>query len=165
MSDPSNMTRPPRAGKSPIVVLSKVVLPTPLRPMRQTSSPARTSRSTPQSTCDWPYATSRPLMDSIGLLAPPSQIDLEDARVALDLLDRPLAQHGPLMEHRHLTRDLPHELHVVLDDEHRPVRGDRLEQRAGPLRLLVGHAGNRLVDQQELRILRDHHPDLEPLLL
>src|SRR5690606_9968864 len=29
----------------------------------------------------------------------------------------------------------------------------------------VGHAGNGLVDEQELRILREQHPDLEPLLL
>src|SRR6185369_208157 len=138
MSAPSNVTRPPRTGKSPIVVLSRVVLPTPLRPIRQTSSPARTSRSTPQSTCDWPYATSRPLMDSIGPFALAPQVHLEDARIVLDLLDRALAQHRPLVEHRHRARDLPHELHVVLDDEHRAVRGDRLQQLARPLGLLVG---------------------------
>src|SRR3989441_2230802 len=165
MSAPSKVTRPLRTGRRPIAVLSSVVFPTPLRPMRQTSSPGPTSRSTPQSTCDWPYATSSPLMDSIGRLAPASEIDLEDARIALDLLYRALAEHRPLMEHRDLAGDLPHEFHVVLDDEDRPVGGDRLEQLPRPRGLLVGHAGDRLVHQQELRILRDHHTDLEPLLL
>ena len=53
----------------------------------------------------------------------------------------------------------------MLDDEDRPVRGDLLEQRAGARRLLVGHAGHGLVHEQELGVLGDHHPDLEPLLL
>src|SRR4030095_11921889 len=96
-------------------------------------------------------------MDSIGRLAPPPQIDLEDARIVLDLLDRPLAENGPLVEHRHLARDLPDELHVVLDDEHRAVNRDRLEQLAGPGSLLVGHPGDRLLDQEQLRA-RGGHP-------
>src|SRR2546426_11474548 len=104
-------------------------------------------------------------MDSIGRLAPPPEVDLEDARVALPLLDRPLAEDGPLVEDRHLAGDLPDELHVVLDDEHRPVGGDRLQQRARPRRFLVGHTRDRLVHEEQVGILRDHHPDLEPLLL
>src|SRR6266850_2460175 len=148
MSHPSKVTRPPRAGRSPIAVLSSVVLPTPLRPMRQTSWPEPTSRSTPHSTWDSPYATSSPLMDSIARLAPPAEVDLEDARIALHLLHRPLAEHGALVEHGDLACDLPHELHVVLDDEDRPVRGDHLEQLTRSRGLLVGHAGDRLVHQQ-----------------
>src|SRR5258708_36946262 len=41
----------------------------------------------------------------------------------------------------------------------------RLEQLAGALRLLVAHAGHRLVEQEEPRPLREQHPDLQPLLL
>src|SRR5712692_3907870 len=104
-------------------------------------------------------------MDSIGRLAPPPEIDLEDARIALDLLHRPLAEDRPQVQDRHLASNLPDELHVVLDDEDRPVGGDRLEQPAGPRSLLVGHARDRLVHEEQLGILRDHHPDLEPLLL
>ena len=33
------------------------------------------------------------------------------------------------------------------------------------MRLGVGHAGDRLVDQQQLRVLRQQHADLQPLLL
>ena len=148
------------------MVLSSVVLPTPLRPIRQTSSPG------PHLEVDAP--------EHLGLavggvepangqhrrrLAPPPEVDLEDPRVALDLLHRPLAEDRALVEHGHLAGDLPDELHVVLDDQHRSVGRDRLEQLAGARRLLVGHAGHRLVHEQQLRILRDHHPDLEPLLL
>src|SRR5574341_1730655 len=113
MSAPSKTTRPRRAGRRPIAVLSSVVFPTPLRPMRQTSSPAPTSRSTLQSTCDSPYATSNPSMDSIDRLAPAPEVDLQDARIVLHLLDRPLAEHRALMEHGDLAGDLAHELHVV----------------------------------------------------
>ena len=31
--------------------------------------------------------------------------------------------------------------------------------------LVVGHAGDRLVEQQQLRLLHQQHADLEPLLL
>src|SRR5206468_11264572 len=137
----------------------------PLRPIKLTSSPAPASRSTPQSTWDSPWATSSPLMDSISRLAPPPEIDLEDARIALDLLHRPLAENRSLVQDCHLASDLPDERHVVLDDEDRPIGGDRLEQRAGPRSLLVGHARDRFVHEEQLGILRDHHADLEPLLL
>ena len=39
------------------------------------------------------------------------------------------------------------------------------QQLGGLLGLGVGHAGDRLVDQQQLRVLRQQHADLEPLLL
>src|ERR1051326_3011590 len=80
MSTPSNTTRPPRAGIRPITVLSSVVLPTPLRPMRHTTLFAGTVRSTDQSTCDSPYAASRLSTVSMGLLAL-AEVDLEDARL------------------------------------------------------------------------------------
>ena len=64
-----------------------------------------------------------------------------------------------------LDAELAHELHVVLDDDHGVVLGDLLQQLGGLLRLGVGHAGDRLVDEQQLRVLREQHADLEPLLL
>src|SRR5437867_5139947 len=137
MSAPSNITRPPRAGISPMTVLSNVVLPTPLRPMRQTTLFAGTLRSTLHNTCDSPYAASSCSTVSMLFLSM-SEIDLEHARIGLDLVDGSLAQHRPLVKDRHLARDLTDELHVVLDDEHRAVGGDRLEQLAGAHRFLVG---------------------------
>ena len=45
------------------------------------------------------------------------------------------------------------------------VAGEREEQLGGALGLLVGHAGDRLVEQQQLGLLHQQHADLEPLLL
>src|SRR5262245_17482549 len=98
MSCPSSTIRPARAGSRPMTARSTVVLPTPLRPMRQTTCPAGTVRSTPHRTCEPPYATSSFSTDSMGLLAL-AQVDLLHARVALHLLARPLAQHAALVEH------------------------------------------------------------------
>ena len=64
-----------------------------------------------------------------------------------------------------LDAELAHEGHVVLDHDHGLVAVDLLEQLGGLLGLGVGHAGDRLVDQQQLRFLREQHADLEPLLL
>src|SRR5437762_8623116 len=56
MSTPLNATRPDCGGVSPMIERIVVDLPTPLRPSRQTHSPAVTSIETPNSTRDRPYA-------------------------------------------------------------------------------------------------------------
>jgi len=66
---------------------------------------------------------------------------------------------------RHLDAELAHERHVVLDHDHGAVAVDLLEQLGGLRGLDVGHAGDGLIDQQQLRLLRQQHADLEPLLL
>src|SRR2546430_17384599 len=98
MSAPSKLTRPPRAGSRPITVLSSVVLPTPLRPIRQRTWPWATDRWTPQSTCEPPKATSSRSTVSIGRLAAAPEVDLEPARIRLHLLHRALHQHRALVK-------------------------------------------------------------------
>src|SRR5438105_13748564 len=105
MSAPSRVMRPPRTGINPMTALSSVVFPTPFRPMRQTTLFAGTVSATLHRTWDSPYAASSPSTVSMGFFPVP-EIDLEDARIRLDLIDGPLAQHGALMQHRHLPRDL-----------------------------------------------------------
>ena len=53
-SRPSKITRPPDGRTRPITVLSVVLLPTPFRPSRPTTSPRATRSETPWSTCDFP---------------------------------------------------------------------------------------------------------------
>ncbi len=53
----------------------------------------------------------------------------------------------------------------MLDDDQRVLAFERQEQLGGALGLLVGHAGHRLVEQQQLGVLHQQHADLEPLLL
>ncbi len=69
------------------------------------------------------------------------------------------------MQAGHLDAELAHESHVVLDHHHRLGLVDLLEQFGGLHGLDVGHAGDRLVDQQQFRLLRQQHADLQPLLL
>src|SRR5439155_24709907 len=57
MSLPSNRIRPDRDRKSPITLFSNVLLHTPLRPIKQTTSPGPTSKSTSRTISVSPYAT------------------------------------------------------------------------------------------------------------
>src|SRR6516162_5715485 len=59
-SSPPSLMPPWRVSTRPTSVLRKVVLPAPLAPSSRTVSPARTSRSTPHSTCMVPYPASTP---------------------------------------------------------------------------------------------------------
>lgn len=69
------------------------------------------------------------------------------------------------MEHSDLMRDVLDELHVVLDDDHRPVLDDAMKQFRCLDPLGNAHPGDGLVEHQEIRILNQQHADLEPLLL
>src|SRR5947209_9087866 len=66
MSTPLKATRPAWGGVSPMIARMVVDLPTPLRPSRQTPSPAPTSIETPNSTRDSPYAVWISLTSSSG---------------------------------------------------------------------------------------------------
>ena len=69
------------------------------------------------------------------------------------------------MQACHLDAELADEMHVVLDHDHRMIARDFAQEIGGRRGLAVGHAGDRLVHQEELRVLRQQHADLEPLLL
>jgi hypothetical protein len=55
--------------------------------------------------------------------------------------------------------------HVVLDNDHGAILDDLLEQFRGLDTLRHAHAGNGFVEHQQLGVLNQQHPDLEPLLL
>src|SRR5512147_1015056 len=74
----------------PITDFSVVVLPAPLRPRSVTTSPARTSKSTPWSTCDSSYQACRSRTASSGGLAAASL--MAAAHVRLDHV--PVPRHG-----------------------------------------------------------------------
>src|SRR5207253_1605854 len=95
----------------------------------------------------------------------PSEIDLRDLQVVLDLPHRSLGELLALMEDGDLVRDLADEAHVVLDHHDRARARDLLDQLRGRVRLVAGHPGGWLVEQHEPRLRGHHHPDLEPLLL
>ena len=69
------------------------------------------------------------------------------------------------MQHRDLVGDVLDEFHVVLDHQHRAVLDDLVQQLRGLDALADTHAGDRLVEHQEVRVLNQQHADLQPLLL
>src|SRR5439155_4189695 len=97
---------PDRGGSRPIRLFSSVVLPTPLRPIRHTTSPAPTSRSTSRRTRLSPYDADSFSIRNIGFFPVLGQVHFDHPPVPLDLLHRPLAQHPALVEHRHRPGDL-----------------------------------------------------------
>src|SRR5689334_5224920 len=112
-----NRIFPDAAGKRPMITLSSGVLPTPLRPTRQTQPPAGTSRPTSPSAWLPPSNWFPCAAASIVVVGSLTEVDLHDARVALDLRHRAVGQHLAFVQDGHAARDAAHELHVVLDDD------------------------------------------------
>src|SRR5260370_15443492 len=95
----------------------------------------------------------------------PPQINLDHPLVLRDLIDRALRDDGALVQHRHLDPEFAHEGHVVLHHHDGTLAVDLPQQLRGLVCLGIGHAGDRLIDKQELRFLGEQHADFEPLFL
>ena len=87
-----------------------------------------------------------------------AQINLGDALVRHDLVNRPLRENPSEMQHRHAAGDLAHEGHVMLHRQHRQaVRLQGAHYLAGRLGLLRRHAGCRFVEHKQLRLEAGRH--------
>src|SRR5712691_1677591 len=97
----------------------------------------------------------------------PSQVSLDHARIGLDLSRRALGDLLAVVEHGDAVRHPHHDAHVVLDEEHAEWElGDEApEQGYEGAGLGLGHAGGRLVQQQERRLGRQRARDLQPSLI
>src|SRR5215470_13461986 len=155
---------PERGVSRPMMLFNSVVLPTPLRPRRQTTCPGGTCRCTSHNTWLSPYDTFRSLMVSIDVV-PSTQIDFNDASIALHHVHGALTQDTALMQHRDSLRRLTHKLHVVLHDQYRVVLRQSLQKLPGLLALVFGHTGYWFIQEKERWLLHDDHADLEPLHL
>ena len=69
------------------------------------------------------------------------------------------------MHDRDDVADLLDETHIVLDHDQGVLALEAVEDFRGLAGLLRRHAGGRLVHQDQVRILRHEHADLEPLRL
>src|SRR6266536_2755175 len=99
-----------------MMVASRVVLPTPLRP-RTASEPRSPSETlTSSSTTVAPYPARTAVRVSASAM-PLAEIDLAHAGMLGDLPGRALAQDLALHEHGDALGEAEHEVHVVLDDE------------------------------------------------
>src|ERR1700719_2418168 len=155
----SKRTEPVRFSTMPMIALSVVVLPTPLRPRSVTTSPACTSKVTPWSTWDSPYHASRLLtarsergsgIDGLGMAGP--EIGFAHRRILRHRLVVALGQHVAAGEHGDAVAQIGDDAEIVLDHQHGALVGQRSDQRADAGDVVVTHAGHRLLEQQHLRL-------------
>src|SRR5881296_991864 len=114
-SRPSNRTEPVRWPTMPMIDLSVVVLPAPLRPSSVTTSPGWTSKVTPCSTCDSPYQACRLSTAKSGSGMSNSHISFPHFRVGGHLLVVAFGEHTPAREHRDAVGKVRDHAEIVLD--------------------------------------------------
>src|SRR5581483_5804175 len=193
MGSPSSSTRPRRGRISPLIALSTVDLPAPFGPIRQTTSPASTVRSTPRRMSPAPYPATSPSTASSGggppgapvpALAPAvplstsslpdadsplmslPQVGVEDGGVGAYRVGRPGGDAGAAIHHDHRVAQPHHQVHVVLDDQEADAHGV-------PVPDVLLHRGDqrrvdargRFVEQHQLRLAHQHRGELQELSL
>src|SRR5437868_15297981 len=82
-----------------------------------------------------------------------SEIDFDDALVVLHVIDRAFGEDAALVQHGDARAEAAHEGHVMLDDDDGVLARQSEDEGGGLLGLAVGHAGDRLVEQEELLVL------------
>src|SRR5689334_2869226 len=151
---PSNSTSPPSIGWMPATHLTSVDLPAPLSPTSAVTSPARTVKSTPCSTCTGPKCLSTPRSCRIGsdTTTPPGRrgcaagVAGRASAGVVGLLDAELPAGGLRGRDAHLGGlDLAlvdHRLDVVLGDQ---LRGEQHRRHLAVALRVVGAGGGELV--------------------
>ena len=69
------------------------------------------------------------------------------------------------VQHHDAPGNRSNEGHIMLDNHDRVLARQRQQELGRALDLVRRHAGNRLVHQEQLRVLHQQHADFEPLLL
>src|SRR5258708_37234076 len=109
----SSLIEPSRRPTIPMIDLSVVVLPAPLRPSSVTTSPSRTWKSMPCRMCDSPYQALRPLTSSrLGM--PRSQVTLDHARILRHRVVVAFGEDLAALEHGDPVRQRGNHRKVVL---------------------------------------------------
>src|ERR1700689_625337 len=114
----SSMTSPECSVVWPMMVESKVVLPTPLRPITLMHSPGASLRSMSSSPTGPPEPAETCRNSSALATTGLPQIDRAHLRVRLDIARRARSEHRAAHHHRDLLGEAEHHVHVVLDDQH-----------------------------------------------
>ena len=78
-------------------------------------------------------------------------VDLLHAAIGARFFGRAGHQHAALVHHRDALRKAEHAVDVVLDDQHGDIAGDGLDQMRDAFAFGCGEAGQRLVEQQDMR--------------
>ena len=96
-----------------------------------------------------------------------SEIGLDDARILLDLLRRPLGDLAAVVEDGDLLGDAHDHPHLVLDEQDRDAQvAAQLAEEVGHLeRLGRVHPGGRFVEQEQAWLVGQGAGDLQPALV
>ena len=150
-------------------------MPAPLRPSSATTSCSRTSSDT--SLQDMALAVER-----VDAIEREQRLGAgrADARLAMPraphpsrckpparawriarVLHRAVQQHLAFVHDRHVVGEAEHAVDVVLDQQHRNVGGELLDQRPDALALGRGEARERLVEQQQARLGGQRQPHVD----
>src|SRR6516165_5964418 len=165
MSRPAKRMLPDLWVVRPSSELMSVVLPVPLRP--SSASDCRSAMATLMSvsTTASPYPALRPSTRRRSDMRRLAEIDLLDAGVARDLLRGALDEHRAVDEEGDAASELEHEVHIVLDQQHRYVVRQRRDDVEDHVPLRLGNSRRRLVQQQHARTAGYRQRDLQQALL
>src|SRR5690348_13386472 len=160
---------PARLPMMPMIDLSVVVLPAPLRPSRVTTSPAFTPKLMPWRIWDSPYQASRfwtlrtsgasadlagaSAIFTSGMTGP--QIGFLDPLILGQVGVIALRQHLPARQHGDDVGEIGDHTQIMLHHQDGVLRRDALDQGGNLVDVLVAHAGHWLVQQHHLRIERE----------
>src|SRR4051794_34204194 len=137
VSLPRNFTLPSRRGTTPMIDFIVVVLPAPLRPNRVTTSPSRTSKSTPCRIWLSPYQAFRPFSSSIDS----SQIGGDDFRILRYRFISALGQNLAAGQNGDLVAEAFHDRQIVLHHQDGAALANAPDQFDDTIDVAVRHAG------------------------
>src|SRR5258706_8670355 len=160
-----NFTSPEWNVVCPMMVASSVVLPTPFRPRTASEPRSGSAKVTSSRTIVSPYPARTAESCSASAMRRLAEVHVAYALVRRDLVRRAFHQHLSLHQHRDALREAEHEIHVVLDDQHRDLGGELLELLQNLAGIVRGHSRGRLVEQQHLGLEAERDRDLEEALL
>src|SRR5512146_828068 len=110
----------------PMIDLSVVVLPAPLRPSSVTTSLSRTSNVTPCRMCDSPYHACRSLIASNGVCTssmPDPHVGLAHFGIGRHRVVVAFRQYAPTCKHGDVVEGYGDHREIVLDHQHCAVGG------------------------------------------
>src|SRR5262245_17291417 len=157
MSRPAKWIDPDRAAYCPMMVRKVVDLPAPLRPTRQTSSPAPTSIVTRRRISLPSMSTLRSLMVSIGPQAFAHDRG-DDMGIGKKRPGRQVGKHLALRQRDNALRIGGDQVHIVLDEDngfHSRGLGSTDQSFHQRVFLGGGDARSRLIEQDHLGVQRE----------
>src|SRR6266850_2854310 len=162
-SMPSTLIRPAMSGRSPITLLSVVVLPAPLRPTSATRPPRGTTSETPRSTSAPWMATLRPAR--FNMTSDMAQHCSAHFGIGEHGGGLALGDNQSLVENQNALAVAEHDLHVVLDEDSRdPAAAEHAEERIHHLEFVLGaDTSCRFIHEEQARPQRHRQRDVKQL--